>query len=73
MNAVMLPTRWLCLLAVFLVQCRAQQHHRGVSPERSAFFGTIKQDAAVPAEQRNYAFFRYTQTHSFKHARWFVT
>ncbi|KAL1422582.1 hypothetical protein MTO96_021990 [Rhipicephalus appendiculatus] len=38
--------------------CRAQQHQRGGSPERSAFFGPIKQDAAVPAEQRNYAFFR---------------
>ncbi|KAH6934999.1 hypothetical protein HPB50_002939 [Hyalomma asiaticum] len=53
----MLPPRWLCLLVVFLVQCRAQQHQRGGPPERSAFFGPIKQDAAVPAEQRNYAFF----------------
>ncbi|XP_077517964.1 uncharacterized protein LOC144128438 isoform X1 [Amblyomma americanum] len=54
---MMLPPRWLCLLVVFLVQCRAQQHQRGGSPERTAFFGPVKQDA-VPSEQRNYAYFR---------------
>lgn len=52
------PRCWLCLVVVFLAQCRAQQHQRGGSPERSGFFAPVKQDATLPADQRNYAFFR---------------
>ncbi|CAN8003425.1 unnamed protein product [Ixodes pacificus] len=50
--------RWLCLAAVFLVECRCQQRD---SPERtdlSAFFASPSKQEAAVADRRGFARFR---------------